>query len=67
MSLSLPGMESMASCRWSTSSSVPSCVSATSIASISPGVLVSRRIALSMPLRIALAKYFFGYGSRAES
>ena len=41
--------------------------SASSIDTRSPGVRVMRRMAFSMALRIALAKYFLGYGSLAGS
>jgi hypothetical protein len=36
-----------------------------SIATMSPGVRVRRRMALSMLFKIARAKYFLGYGRRA--
>jgi hypothetical protein len=41
--------------------------SASSIGTRSPGVRVKRRMDFSMAFRIALAKYFLGYGRRAGS
>jgi len=60
ISRSLAGMPEMASLRWSISSVTPVSASAASMPTRSPGARVSLRMAFSMPLRMALAKYFLG-------
>lgn len=65
ISRSLWGIPEIASLRWSISSRTPVSASADSIPTRSPGAFVSRRMALSIAFRMALAKYFLGYGSRA--
>jgi hypothetical protein len=57
---SLSGIPEIASLRWSSSSVTPVSDSAASMPTLSPGALVSLRMALSMAFRIALAKYFLG-------
>lgn len=62
ISRSRSGMPLIASAMWSISSITPMDSSAASRLTLSPGAFVSLRMAFNMAFRIALAKYFLGYG-----